>query len=122
MGYKSDVSLTITNADFDILIEKAKQECKDACESIEYSEIFQNSKYTTIYWDWTTWYSDFSEVQFIERFIQDVPHVFHRLGENHEDYEYSNNAGVHGDEFYDMYECASIIRKIDFEGAGERIN
>jgi len=120
MGYRSDVSLTIRTSDFCTLVEKAQNE--NAYGFLKEAEIFQKEKYTTLYWNWIKWYDSYPEIRLIESFMQDIPHYFHRLGEEDCDYEYSENIGVYGDEHYDMYECTGLIREIDVSGAGEQIS
>jgi len=120
MGYYSEVSLTIRNSDFCLLVEKSHS--KNAYEFLKEAEIFQTKKYTTLYWNWVKWYMHLPEIQLVEDFMQDKPHYFHRLGEDDSDYEYSENIGVYGDEDYEMSDCACIIRNIDISGAGEQIS
>ena len=121
MGYRSEVALTLKNDDFNALVNKAKNECTDTLAMLQGAELFQNDKYTTTYLDWYKWYSDYPEVIFIEAYMSEVPHLFHRLGEDIEDYEYSENIGVYGDENYSMVDCVSVIRRLCVGNAGRKI-
>jgi len=121
MGYRSEVSLTIKNEDFHTLVEKSQKENSGAYETIKGAKIFRKERYTTLYWDWYKWYGSYPEIAFIESFMFDIPHVFHRLGEDDTDYEYSEDIGADEDENYDMFECVGVLREIDVSGAGEQI-
>jgi hypothetical protein len=77
MGYRSDVSLTIKNADFETLLQAARNTGSDVYDFVEGTEIRQTAKYTTICWSWVKWYEDYPGVQFIESFKCDVHHVYH---------------------------------------------
>ena len=120
MGYMSEISLTIRNEDFNVLVDKARQECGETFTTLKFSEIYQNDKYTTIYLDSIRWYYDYPDVAFIESFIQTVPHEFHRLGEDCDDYDHTYKYGGN-DEYSDMWKFAKVIRKIDVSEAGEKI-
>ena len=117
MGYRSEISLTIRNEDFIELVNRAKEECEETLTTIKYSEIYQNEKYTTIYWGSIKWHFDYPDVAFIESFMRTIPHGFHRLGEDSDDYDHTYKYGDN-DEFSDMCMCASIVRRIDVNDAG----
>jgi hypothetical protein len=118
MGYRSEVSLTLKNDDFNALLESARKEDEEMFDFIVDAEIRRNEKYTTICWDWIKWYEDYPEIRFIESFKSGVNHVFHRLGEDDTDYEHTQSMD---ESCYDMYGCACLIRQIDVTGAGEEI-
>jgi len=120
MGYTSEISLTIRNDDFQTLLNKAceHKETTEVLDGLKRAAIYQTDKYTTLHWDWYKWYEDYPEVQFIECFKSSVPHVFHRLGESDDDYEYSehmitNEDGEVVDEAFELFNVVSVIRQLD---------
>ena len=117
MGYKSETAITIENEAFKELLAKAKAECIDAFAFIKSASIYRTDKFTTMYFDWVKWYDDYEDVQFIEDFISEIPHVFKRIGEDYDDID-SREVDVMD---CDMYDCISIVRSLDIESAGEQI-
>ena len=118
MGYKSDVTLTIKNKDFNVLVEQTHEK-GTYWKYIGCAELFQNENYTTLYWEWVNWRSTYDEVAFIENFMKDVPHVFHRQGEEADDYEYDSDFGSEND--FGLDYCVSVVRGLDLDNAGEPI-
>ena len=117
MGYRSEVAIVVENEAFKELLEKAKAENKSALELIQSASIYRTGKFTTLYFESVQWYEDYEDVQFIESFIREIPHVFKRIGEDYDDIE-----SLEGDVTdYDMYDCVQIIRSLDIEAAGEKI-
>ena len=119
MGYRSEVSITIQNADFDRLVSEAKRQSKEAVEYLKCAEFFRNDLFTTICFDWIKWYEGEESINFIESFICDIPHVFYRIGEDNDDNDFSSS--LNGLDIYAIYNCVQFIRKLDVSGAGERI-
>ena len=117
MGYRSEVAIAIENEAFKELLEKAKAENKSDLELIQSASIYRTDKFTTLYFTWMKWYEGYEDVEFVESFIREIPHVFKRIGEDYDDIE-----SLEGDVTdHDMYDCVQIIRSLDIEGAGEKI-
>jgi len=117
MGYRSEVAIVIENEAFEELLKKAKAENNDAYDLIKNGSVYQTKKFTTLYFEWVKWYEDYEDVQLIESFIREIPHVFKRIGEDYDDIE-----SLEGDVTdYGIYDCVQIVRSLDFEGAGEKI-
>ena len=117
MGYRSDVAVVIENEAFKELLEKAKAENKYALELIRSASFYRTEKFTTLYFESVKWYEGYEDVQFIESFIREIPHIVKRIGEDYDDIE-SLEGNVTD---YDMYNCVQIFRCLDIEGAGEEI-
>jgi hypothetical protein len=115
MGYYSEVSITLRNDDFLSLVNKTKIENTEAFDLIIDANIYRNDEFTTLYWDWIKWYDDSKLVRYINDFIQDVPYVYNRLGEDNSDFEYIENF----DENNDMDNCVELIRRLSINNAGE---
>ena len=116
MGYRSEVAIVIRNKDFSALVAKSKSECEEAYYLLKNEVIRQNDKHTTLHFDYVKWYQDDTDVQFIENFIDDISHIFKRIGEDHDDIEERSN-----DADYEMYECVSFVRSLNTDCAGEEI-
>ena len=56
MGYRSEVTITIQNADFDRLVSEAKAQSKETLECLKYADFYRNDLFTTIYFDWVKLY------------------------------------------------------------------
>ena len=119
MGYRSEVSITLQNADFDRLVSEAKAQSKEAVEYLKYAEFFRNDLFTTMCFDWIKWYEGEEGINFIESFICDIPHAFYRIGEDNNDNDYSSN--LDGLENFAIYDCVQFVRKLDVSGAGKQI-
>jgi hypothetical protein len=88
-------------------------------EEIRKADITQNENYTTLFWEYVKWpFTTTSE--FIEEFKKDIPHVFHRLGEDDNDYEYTENESG-GVDSCDMYQCSHLVREIDTRCSGAAV-
>ena len=124
MGYRSDIALTIRNEDWNNLVVLVKNHTfrEVLTDLIQYADIKQNSKFTVLTWECVKWCEDFPEVQFIESFIIDVPHVFCRIGEDDNDCEYKfNSENISNELFGEMSGISMIIRKITINFDGEEI-
>lgn len=114
MGYRSDVSLTIYKNDFFKLIEKAKRESKGALELINYAELFEAEEVYTLYWTSVKWYEGYSDVDFIESFIDSgIQYSYKRIGEDYSDIEERCN-----DDTWGLSDYTYIERVIDLSECG----
>lgn len=109
MGYRSDVSLTIEQSDFNKLLEQVENANENIKWFFNLASKFVSEEYITLYWEWVKWYEGFEEVEFFEKFYQKLDHYkFIRLGEdvgdNYEDYR------------GDYIDCASMERSICCDG------
>ena len=120
MGYRSSVSITLVTADFERLMFCAEAQDGHVADFLNIAEFYRNELFTTLCFDWVKWYVSDEDVRFIETFLADVPHMFWRLGEENCDIEYRSN--LDGVDFYKMYSCVNFVRKLDFSGAGEKID
>lgn len=119
MGYRSDVSLTITEEDFERLISEVKQSASEIVKWVfNKAKKFISDDCVTLYWEWLKWDEGFDEIQFFENFYQVLDNYhFIRIGEdvddNYEDFrgEYMGFATVvreivvDGNEFNSKVDC-----------------
>ena len=118
MGYRSEVTVTMYNADFINLVGRAKSESETAYQLLQAASIYQTDKFTTLHFDWIKWYTDYDDIKFIEGFLYDVPYVFRRVGESCDDIECFENDIAD----YDMLDCVYVVTGLDIENAGVPIN
>ena len=114
MGYISEVTLTITNADFITLVNKARTESEAGLGLLQTATVYRTEKFTTLHFDWIKWYESYDDISFIEGFINDIPYVFKRVGEDCPDIEIRENDVAD----YDMCHCVSVVTCLDVEDAG----
>lgn len=112
MGYRSQVILAIKD-------EHLKKFINETCDVNTSAELFcdvdnrnQKNGWTLFHWSHVKWYEDYEEVKMITKFLQSLDEEepgfeFHRLGEEPDDYEYTNSGES---PFY-----INLIRHLDFE-------
>ena len=115
MGYRSDVAIALYKKDYDKLINRVKMnKNQDLHNLINNASLFEskggNVKILT--WDWTKWYNEFEEIQWIENFINNCNSAFVRIGEDFEDIE-EQGFGEFG---YDLMEYAYCSRNLEIDG------
>ena len=109
MGYRSDVSLTIEQSDFNKLLEQVENANEEIKWLFNLASKFVSESYITLYWEWVKWYEEFEEIEFFETFYKNLDHYkFIRIGENAED-NYEDYRG-------DYINCASMERSICCDG------
>lgn len=71
MGYRSEVTLTMYEKDFQEMIQKAKSESPDVALPFitKWARLYKNDSIITLFWDWVKWYEGFEDVGFVEDFM-----------------------------------------------------
>ncbi len=98
MGYRSDIGLCLS--------QKAKQALDRMCaknsdkrridEFLDEAKCHTHTESQTIayHWTWTKWYTEFVEIAFLEKFMEnldDTEYLFIRIGESYDDVEYKGS-------------------------------
>lgn len=121
MGYRSDVSITMYQEDFDAMVKSAASENEEALSLIKYATLFQDvkNKTRTMFWNCVKWYDDFEDVGFIESFIEkeDVQYRFIRVGEEMGDVEEKFN-----DNDWALYDSIRAEQYINIDQAGDEVD
>lgn len=121
MGYRSDVSITMYQEDFDAMVQRASSENEEALSLIKYATLFQDAKNKTVtmFWNCVKWYDNFEDVGFIESFIkkEGVQYRFIRVGEEMGDIEEESN-----DDDWALYDSIRAEQYINIDQAGEEVD
>ena len=123
MGYRSDITLTVTKECFRSLLngisgtEQEKGQIKAVLIN-DPDEIRVNEHSLTIIWDWYKWYSSDPGVAYIENAMRktDLTYHFIRIGEDSEDIEINSNDPE------GILVCPELIQTIDVTGTGKPVN
>ena len=127
MGYYSDVGIAMYKRDFDEMIRSAAERNIDLSDLFGYGSASIHKAFwpddsrndvVTAHWESIKWYTDFENVRFIMSYIEDVPSLFIRLGEDADDAEILYGAG---DESYDFDRYLYQIREVFVENGQEQI-
>lgn len=116
MGYVSDVGIALHKEDYEKMKSAAVK--TDNENIIKFVNSFtehagKEPDVIQLEMSWEKWYrNDLVEVDFVENFLEDIPHRFLRIGEELEDLEENSRDNI---EAYDMY----IERRIIF-GDGKK--
>lgn len=121
MGYRSDVSLTMYQEDFNTMVEKAASESEEALSLIKYSTLYQNShnKTVTMFWNCVKWYEEFEDVGFIVSFIRrdGMQYRLIRVGEEMGDIEEEFN-----DDDWVLCDLTGAEQYINIDNAGDEVD
>lgn len=122
MGYRSDVSITMYQEDFDMMVKRAIEDKNDdALGLIKYASLYQdNTKNAiTMFWDCVKWYDRYNDVSFIMSFIRsdDVQYSFIRVGEEVGDIEEECN-----DNDWVLHGTANVAQYINIDQAGDEVD
>ncbi len=105
MGYYSEVGLCLNKAAHAAMLKKLakqnKETKKEVKELLTYADKYiahaKTEKESVLYhWEWVKWYSSYTEVKFIEEFLQtlgddeevELLYRFVRIGEDYDDIEF----------------------------------
>jgi hypothetical protein len=94
MGYRSDVLLATTDQN----VKKLFLACSDkaAVNIAQYTSIHKRDGWTLFSWSDVKWYSEYAEVDAVEKFVDTLDegeYEFHIMGEEHEDYTVRGDQG-----------------------------
>lgn len=121
MGYRSDVSITMYQEDFDMMVKCAESENEVALSFIKDATLYQDvkNKIITMFWNCVKWYEDFEDVGFIESFIKrdGMQYRFIRVGEEMGDIEEEFN-----DDNWALCDSASAEQYINIDCAGDEVD
>lgn len=97
MGYRSDVTMVLWKPHFDELIKglSAKEEWKYLADIFKRNAkegTTPDETYVMTSVDCFKWYSEYDEIDFVERFLNKHRHSFIRIGETVEDIEIDNKS------------------------------
>ena len=117
MGYRSEVTLTMYEKDYEELLRQAiKERNNDVVDFIKYAGLYRKADVITIHWDWVKWYEEYPDIKFIMDFIMsnDIHYSFKRVGEEAGDIEETGY-----DEGYDLTSATYVSCYIDLNDVGE---
>lgn len=121
MGYRSDVSITMYQKDFDVMVKRAASENEEALSLIKYATLYkdENNEIVTMFWSCVKWYDNFEDVSFIESFIKrdGIQYHFIRVGEEIGDIEEEFN-----DDNWMLYDLTRAEQYINIEQAGDEVD
>lgn len=120
MGYRSEVTLTMYEKDFQEMIQKAKSESPDVALPFitKWARLYKNDNIITLFWDWVKWYEGFEDVGFVEDFMHSgVEYSFRRVGEETGDIDEEYN-----DDTWLLCEATCVSCSIDLGEAGDEQN
>jgi hypothetical protein len=94
MGYRSDVLFATTDEN----VKKLFLACSDkaAVNIAQYASIHKRDDWTLFSWSDVKWYSEYAEVDAVEKFVDTLDegeYEFHVMGEEHEDYTVRGDQG-----------------------------
>lgn len=121
MGYRSDVAITLYEEDFETLIKKASEECKDVLELIGYATLYKNDSNNSVSLTWSSikWYDGFEDIDYIMHFIrsEDRQYQFKRIGEELGDIETECN-----DDNWELGNAVYVECYLSTNEAGEEVD